>query len=637
MEEYFNVINALKNSKRLRHWDKPPEDYGPNNPEDSDYNRNGLKDIGDFSKIDFSGQSSFTTEVETEEECQEENKDEVPTDTQHGSCSAEGPSECVQQYLPISLDIACKAYEQYKLNLLLEKMSLEKSYKEAIQKKTKQKQEAYLHDLNSIYAQHEKEVEEYHLTQQERIKNEENVLRQQEEEAQTAVQHCKREYTSQVSRQSSQLLEAMESAQRQEAEQANLLQSLIAQLQMLHTDFVTKRNVMYQLLRELEGSEIDRNTEARFNNTRTQVEDIINSFRQKPLSRVQIDKVYKALQQELTTVGSIIQKLESRKVEKANQEAERIQQENEAKAKAAELEMKRQQQAQREQERIESEQKQEEKYEAALEADKRDKLEDFKQKVDYFLEASEKLSKDQLWELRRKATMANQINKDNHSINRDKLQKLLAEMRERKAEPDVLASFKNSVMSNIVKQVAIQDALGASAYSWLLVELVTFHPDLWDLFLYYLFKLCPPLMPGSQMCREGQINIEKLDQYYSQIGKYSTMYGFVLTRISKKQGSPIRAAAIGWEVLANVLSQPPLSGITGEVLLRFIQSFGFTLQETYRKQFVKLMEFIVKCYLPKIRECTEEGGQNCLILFENFLAEYKPNKLTQNQMIMKYM
>lgn len=636
MEEYFNVINALKNSKRLRHWDKPPEDYGPSNPEDSDYNRNGLKDVGDLSKVDFSRQFSFTTQVETKEECQEEDKDEEPTDFQHSFYSAEGASECGQQYIPTSLEIARKAYEQYKLNLLLEKLSLEKSYKEAIQRKTQQKQEAYLHCLSTIYAQHEREVEKHHLIQQEKIKHEENLLRQKEEEAQTAVQRCKKEYTTQVSRQSSQLLEAVESARRQEAEQANLVQSLIAQLQTSHVDFVAKQEVMYQLLKELEGSEINRNTEAHLNNTRTQVESIINSSYQKPLSRIQIDEVYKTLQQGIAIVDSIIQKLESRKVEKANQEAERIQQENE-KAKAAELEQERQQQAQREQERLQSQQKQEEKHEVALEADKRDKLTDFKQKVDNFLEASEKLSKDQQWEVRRKATMANQINKDNHSINRDKLQKLLTEMRERKAEPDVLASFKNSVMSNIVKQVAIQDALGASAYSWLLVELVTFHPDLWDLFLYYLFKACPPLMPGSQMGREGQISIEKLDQYYSQIGKYSTMYGFVLTRIGKKQGSPIRAAAIGWEVLANVLSQQPLSGITGEVLLRFIQSFGFTLQETYRKQFVKVMEFIVKCYLPKIKECTEEGGQNCVILFETFLAEYKPGKLAQNQMIMKYM
>lgn len=242
-----------------------------------------------------------------------------------------------------------------------------------------------------------------------------------------------------------------------------------------------------------------------------------------------------------------------------------------------------------------------------------------------------------MWEVRRKASLANQLNKDNHSINRDKLQKLLNEMRERKAETQFFASYKNSVISNIVKQVAIQDSLGASAYSWLLVELVTYHPDLWDLFLYYLFKACPMLMPGSQMNEEILRNIEKPEIYYSQVGKYSTMYGFVLTRLNKKQGSPIKAAAVGWEVLANIVSQPPLSGITGELLLKCLQSCGYTLQQTYVKQFVKLIEFISKCYLPKVREATEEGGQNCLTLLENFLAEYRPNKLTQNHMILKYM
>lgn len=48
--------------------------------QDSDYNRNGLKDVGDLSKIDFSRQYSFTYEAETNEEYQEESKDEAPTD-----------------------------------------------------------------------------------------------------------------------------------------------------------------------------------------------------------------------------------------------------------------------------------------------------------------------------------------------------------------------------------------------------------------------------------------------------------------------------------------------------------------------------------------------------------------------------
>lgn len=31
MEDYYNVLNALRNSKK--YWDKPPLEYGPNNPE----------------------------------------------------------------------------------------------------------------------------------------------------------------------------------------------------------------------------------------------------------------------------------------------------------------------------------------------------------------------------------------------------------------------------------------------------------------------------------------------------------------------------------------------------------------------------------------------------------------------------
>lgn len=638
MEEYYNVLNVLKNSKK--YWDKPPLDYGPDNPEDSDYNRNGLKDVGDLSKVDFSQQYSFVSETEIIEECQPSgSKDTESTDfLQQSFYNVEATSEQGHLYSdrPSALEIARKAHEQFKLHHLLKRLSLEKEYKQEVQRKTLEKQETYLQHLNKIHIQHEEEAVKYYQIQKEKLKDEENLLRQQQEEALRAIQHCKKEYTIQVSKHSSQLLEAVESAKRQEAEQANLVQSLLAQLQTVNADFVNKMDIMYQIINELEGSEtINKNMEAHLHQTKSQVEGILNISHQRPPTRIQIDEVQKVLQQGLTIVESIIQKLEAKKMEKANQEAKRIQ-ENEDKAKAAALEVERQE-ALRRQRSLENQQESEEKKDIVPEANNEDRLLDLKQRVKHYLEANENLSKDKLWEVRRKASLANQLNKDNHSINRDKLQKLLNEMRERKAEAEVLASYKNSVTSNIVKQVAIQDSLGASAYSWLLVELVTFHPDLWDLFLYYLFKACPMLMPGSQINEEILGNIEKPEVYYSQVGKYSTMYGFVLTRLNKKQGSPIKAAAIGWEVLANIVSQPPLSGITGELLLKILQSCGYTLQQTYMKQFAKVMEFISKCYLPKVREATEGGGQNCLTLLENFMTEYRPNKLTQNHMILKYM
>lgn len=59
----------------------------------------------------------------------------------------------------------------------------------------------------------------------------------------------RKEYTTQVSKHSSQLLEAVESAKRQEAEQANLVQSLLAQLQTVNADFVNKMDIMYQIIK----------------------------------------------------------------------------------------------------------------------------------------------------------------------------------------------------------------------------------------------------------------------------------------------------------------------------------------------------------------------------------------------------
>ncbi|XP_042214557.1 uncharacterized protein LOC121861075 [Homarus americanus] len=184
-----NVLNALKNSEKLKHWDKPPRDFGPDNPEDSDYNRNGLKDVGDLSNITISPGCSFIFDVDSEE-------DPEPKSAKFGtSCDIYNVSMEPEEELPEvsrcnSLVIAQRAQEQCRTLQQIEVMSLEEENRYIIYKNSKARREDYMRKLSSIQIKYDKDIEQYYHDRDEKLKLEEHRLRQQEEDASLAVKQC---------------------------------------------------------------------------------------------------------------------------------------------------------------------------------------------------------------------------------------------------------------------------------------------------------------------------------------------------------------------------------------------------------------------------------------------------------------
>ncbi|XP_045626092.2 mRNA export factor GLE1 [Procambarus clarkii] len=656
-----NVLIALKQSEKLKHWDKPPREFGPDNPEDSDYNRNGLKDVGDFSSVTVSPGFCFGESQVSEEESKPITPEsEVTCDTEFRIDPGEElQNECQWG----SLEVAKRAREQYQLMMQLEEMSLEDEIKQRLQEKVSARYRTYLNKLEEIQRVFETKLHQYYHQRDEKLEREEYRLRQQKEEAIKAVKKCESDYSHYISERSSWLLEVMEDARRKEAEQADIRRALVNDLLNAKETFVVKLAQMQQLLEEFEGSEVlDSNTESILNQTVSHVECLLNNANQSSATQKQLNEAQSSLQVGLGCINTITQTLNSKKEERAKLEAERINQEaEETKLKAAaQLEMEKQEAARREEERLAEEQRQEGGYDLVAMISGRRRLEDLKNKLGNFLTAGDIMTEkypNMKMEVQKALSVINQLTATDQRINKEKLQKLTSylsgrEFRASKGtienETVVITYAKNLAVSNLIKCGTDKQVSGIAAYSWLMVNLVSCFPELWDLFLYHLFISCPYLLPMKPLplvgqseedfCKSiGMKGNEKSDAHIGRMGTSASMYGLVLAMIIKRKNIPINAPVIGWELLAKHLSLTPTSGVSAVIFVELLKSLGFSLQETYGKQFLKLMDYLINVYMHKIEEVTEGAGAQGLSVLQTFLETFnRTRKIQQHELVDKF-
>lgn len=648
-----NILNALRNSKRLKHWDKPPKDFGPENPEDSEYNRNGLKDVGDLSRITISPGFSFGINDEVEEE-------HTPGTVEDDSTTnilqdiMDSDEELHQEIRCDSLDIARTARQQYRLALRLEEMSLEEEYKQAVWKRSKAHHAAYLKKLSEIRENYDEKMMQYYLERDEKLALEEGRLRKQNEDIIQAVKQCENEYRQYATKRSSQLLEVVEDTRRKENELADRRRAFVNQLHSAKASYITKLTQMRQLLGEFEDSEtLDSQTEGFLNETISHVEDILNSANENTTTQKQLDEAQNSLQEGLNCIDAITQTLNVKKAEKAKLEAEK------AEKAAAQLEMEKQEAAKKEQEKLVNEQRQEGGYDVLVMIAGKKRLEELEKKVENYLNVQEKVSQAKRLEMNRAASIVNQLNLTDNRINREKLQKLLSLLAGRTVDPGRVSTNNDPILTDYVKSLVTSNivklghdkqgaAAAAAAYSWLLVNIVSVHPGMWDLFLYHVFNTCPYLVPLYPVQEDGQSeedfnkakgirNNEKIDSYIGRMGNCAMMYGLVLAMISKRQGFPVQAPVVGWELLARLVSLPPSSGVTAAILHNFLNTAGACLQQAYGRQFLKLMDYMNSVYIVKIKEITADAGTQALTVLQNFMEDFNTTrKLRENELISKF-
>ncbi|KAK7080586.1 hypothetical protein SK128_000306 [Halocaridina rubra] len=669
-----NILFALKNSEKLKHWNKPPKEDDLNNSEFSDYNRNGLTDPGDLSLISFTEEFAFgessssdnSNESDGDEENQNEERqgaDDVIFDGTSSPDWMDPAEEICEEEDDYPLYIAGRARHQNLLIRRVEEMSIEDEYKRLYEQSAIKHYLEYRDRLQQIKDKHSDDLEKYFKERDERLMQEEIQLRKQEEEANKTVKEREHEYMQFVRQRSVELSKLAEDAKRIEAEQRNMVHLLLNEINASKSMYIEKHEQMKQLIRDLDGEQkLEPSVEARLENAIKEVDEAIETASKDNWMKEKLLEIKKTFGMNITYVEGIIQALNVRREEKLQLEAERAnQQMQKAKQEQIATKQKAEEEAQRAVAAAAAKQEEQtqpdigdassvEHQMAALLTVNRNKLEEIKRKVEEVLDAQNAVDNEKKMEIGRLIAIINQLHGTDQNVNRERLQKLLNFLAGRKVhhnnkiyctnnDPILTAYIKVRLMSHIVKvghDTQAKAETSIAAYVWLIVNLISVYPDLWEVFLYYIYTTCPYLVPLYIFQEDGQSDEdylkargmrqkEKSDGYYSRMGNASLLFALVIAYMKRRNIMTVQAPSIGWKLLAGLLTFHPTPGVTAIVLEQFLCGVGSDLQQTYGKQFIKLMNYAINVYVPKIEEVTVPGtgGQPTLNQLKLLLGEFK--------------
>ena len=164
-------------------------------------------------------------------------------------------------------------------------------------------------------------------------------------------------------------------------------------------------------------------------------------------------------------------------------------------------------------------------------------------------------------------------------------------------------------------------------------------PEFGQLFLAYVFKECPYLVPYFVPQKKGQTpeeylkvlgyrmvdgQIEQQEQYLKRQSGVARLYAAVMITNGRQQDGTTHPYSIehAWLWLTNFIALDPLPNICATLILEFLQIAGSDLWLAYGKQFSKLLVFIQQQYFPKL-SAVDEGGPKARLelLLNKYLRE----------------
>lgn len=164
-------------------------------------------------------------------------------------------------------------------------------------------------------------------------------------------------------------------------------------------------------------------------------------------------------------------------------------------------------------------------------------------------------------------------------------------------------------------------------------------PEFGQLFLAYVFKECPFLVPYFIPQKKGQSieeyskilgyrmtdgQLEAQDMYLKRQTGVARLYAAVMITSGRQQDGPSHPYGIehAWRWLTNFVALDPLPDICATLIMEILQIVGSDLWSTYGKQFVKLLIYIQQQYFPKL-SAVDEGGPKARfeLLLRKFLQE----------------
>ncbi|XP_050438541.1 mRNA export factor Gle1-like [Adelges cooleyi] len=155
------------------------------------------------------------------------------------------------------------------------------------------------------------------------------------------------------------------------------------------------------------------------------------------------------------------------------------------------------------------------------------------------------------------------------------------------------------------------------------VKLWSNHSDFGKILFSKIKQKCPILVPFC--CRAMKIanfeqlnyqllgykvdlagNIENQEKYLKRMTGIIRLYAALIIS-SLRCDQPVLGLAHAWTLVAGVLNKNPIVDITPTLLVEFLQIAGFAMHQTYKNQFMKLLQYMNNNYINKIQLITPPG------------------------------
>ncbi|XP_025092807.1 nucleoporin GLE1-like [Pomacea canaliculata] len=193
--------------------------------------------------------------------------------------------------------------------------------------------------------------------------------------------------------------------------------------------------------------------------------------------------------------------------------------------------------------------------------------------------------------------------------------------------PEGIDFCKNLVARMIARKAEEQVSSNhesAFAIAAIAVGLWAEFTEVGELLMSHLQELCPYVIPYYQPRLPGQSSadyhralgykvdedgtIEQQDKFLKRMSGVIRLYAAILITSPPQKVPHPHGLEYAWIWLSRALNLHPNPDITATAIYDILQVTGHALLKAYRVQFVKLLYFILKSYLPKLKDVAANSG-----------------------------
>lgn len=214
---------------------------------------------------------------------------------------------------------------------------------------------------------------------------------------------------------------------------------------------------------------------------------------------------------------------------------------------------------------------------------------------------------------------------------------------------DALAFCMETLATKIInyaEEVICVKTESAYEIATIVVKLWGVHPQFGEILFAKIKQKCPLLVPFScpiakYLTSEQKLdhksfgykfdssgNIESHSKYLKRMIGIVRLYAAIIV-ISSKYKEPVIGISQAWIFIAGTLNQCPVADITATILVEFLNIVGFTMNQLYGIQFIKLLKYINIYYMKKIILVTPMGYGGPITRLNNYISKSLFNGLIE--------